>query len=87
MEDLFIPLYAHEAFHYYRDKLAAFSEGDILLAHQGILMALNMIQNEGLADLIDKPASIFSGGPRADSTYALEYRKYGGKPAHSRYFG
>jgi hypothetical protein len=73
--ELFKPLYAHEAFHYYRDKLAAFSEGDILLVHQGILMALNMIQNEGLADLIDKPASIFEGGPRADSSYALEYRK------------
>ncbi|MCJ7580268.1 MAG: hypothetical protein MUP98_07010 [Candidatus Aminicenantes bacterium] len=73
--DLFKPLYAHEAFHYYRDKLAAFSEGDILLVHQGILLALNMIQNEGLADLIDKPKSIFEGGPRADSSYALEYRK------------
>ena len=73
--EMFIPLYAHEAFHYYRDKFAAFSEGDILLVHQGILMALNMIQNEGLADLIDKPASIFEGGPRADSSYALEYRK------------
>ena len=73
--ELFKPLYAHEAFHYYRDKLAAFSEGDILLVHQGILLALNMIQNEGLADLIDKPASIFEGGLRAESSYALEYRK------------
>lgn len=73
--ELFKPLYAHEAFHYYRDKLATFSEGDILLVHQGILLALDMIQNEGLADLIDKPTSIFEGGPRADSSYALEYRK------------
>jgi hypothetical protein len=73
--DDFKSLFAHEAFHYYRRELSAYDEGNVRLAHERILLALNWIQDEGLADQIDKPGSIFEGGPRADSDYAREYRK------------
>lgn len=71
----FIPLFAHEAFHYYRGKLMAYQEGDVLLTHQYVIMAVDMIQNEGMADQIDKTTTLFEGGSRFDSSYALRYRE------------
>ena len=71
----FKALFAHEAFHYYRGKSAAFDPGSVLVAHRGVLNVLNMIQDEGMADQIDKPSSIFGNGSRADSAYAVEFRK------------
>ena len=70
----FIPLFAHEAFHYYRDKSLAYDDGNVLMPHQYILMSIDMIQNEGIADQIDKPGSLFKGGSRFESSYARRYR-------------
>jgi len=71
----FIPLFAHEAFHYYRGKSAAYDEGDLLITHEYILMAIDMIQNEGIADQIDKVTTLFEGGSRYNTDYAVRYRK------------
>ena len=75
MGEEFVPLFAHEAFHYLRGKSMTYDEGDILLPHQYILMAVDMIQNEGMADQIDKTASLFEGGSRFESSYAQRYRE------------
>jgi hypothetical protein len=71
----FIPLFAHEAFHYYRGKTEAYDEGDLLITHEYILMAIDMIQNEGMADQIDKVSTLFEGGSRCNTDYAVRYRK------------
>jgi hypothetical protein len=71
----FIPLFAHEAFHYIRGKSMAYDEGNMLLLHQNILWSIDMIQNEGIADQIDKVATLFEGGSRFESSYARRYRE------------
>jgi len=73
--DEFIPLFAHEAFHYYRGKSPSYDEGNVLVTHEYILMAIDMIQNEGMADQIDKVTTLFEGGSRFGTDYAERYRK------------
>lgn len=71
----FIPLFAHEAFHYLRGKSLAYDEGDVLLLHQNILWSMDMIQSEGIADQIDKVTTLFEDGSRFASSYARRYRE------------
>jgi len=72
--DAFKDLFAHEAFHYYRREQAPYDAGAVPQRYTAVLDALGKIQDEGIADQIDKAAAIEAGREPA-STYDRDYRK------------
>jgi len=67
-------LFAHETFHYYRGKILAYDWGSIRKRDERILNVLDQIQNEGIADQIDKRITYYNGGEMENSERALRYK-------------
>lgn len=73
-ESLFY-LLAHEAHHYYRDKILAYAPGELRAGHATVMWVLNQVQAEGIADQIDKRTTYFEGGEQEKSPGAVRYRE------------
>ncbi len=68
-------LVAHEAHHFYRNKYLKLSDTYLNNAEQTIVMVLNQLQAEGMADQIDKPFIYFNNGLLSDSKWANRYKE------------
>lgn len=73
--DGLVDFLAHEAHHYYRNRIRAYDEGDVRVADQDLLNGLTQLQIEGIADQIDKHEPYFRKGAPESSAYAAQYRK------------
>jgi hypothetical protein len=69
-------LYAHEAFHYYRNKKEEFRFPDDNDPYSSLIWIMNQIANEGIADQIDKVNQYFNPGCFADTREGEQYLNY-----------
>ncbi|MBU1012395.1 MAG: hypothetical protein KKG99_05270 [Bacteroidetes bacterium] len=69
-------LYAHEAFHYYRNKKDEFRFPDDTDPYSSLIWIMNQIANEGIADQIDKVNQYFDPGCYADTREGEQYLNY-----------
>lgn len=69
-------LYAHEAFHYYRAKKKEFNFPDNNDPYSSLIWIMNQIENEGIADQIDKQIQYFEPGCFADTREGERYLGY-----------
>lgn len=69
-------LYAHEAFHYYRNKKEEFRFPDNNDPYSSLIWIMNQIANEGIADQIDKVNQYFNPGCFADTREGEQYFNY-----------
>ena len=69
-------LYAHEAFHYYRNKKDEFRFPDDNDPYASLIWIMNQISNEGIADQIDKVNQYFDPGCFADTREGERYLSY-----------
>ena len=69
-------LYAHEAFHYYRKKKEKFRYPENDDPYYSLIWIMNQIENEGIADQIDKIILYFDPGCYADTREGERYLDY-----------
>ncbi len=69
-------LYAHESFHYYRNKKKEFNFPENNDPYSSLIWIMNQIENEGIADQIDKQIKYFSPGCFADTREGKLYLGY-----------
>ncbi len=69
-------LYAHEAFHYYRKKKEEFKYPENNDPYNSLIWIMNQIENEGIADQIDKQNQYFYPGCFADTKEGEKYLSY-----------
>jgi len=68
-------LLAHEFHHYYRNELLVFDPAKVAPEDEDIVWIVNQIHGEGLADLLNVPATIYTDDPGARSPWAADYRR------------
>lgn len=71
-------LYAHEAFHYYRNQKEEFRFPTFEDPYYSTIWIMNQIENEGIADQIDKVNLYYKPGCYADTREGRNYSKYMG---------
>lgn len=69
-------LYAHEAFHYYRNQKDGFRYPDKNDPYRSLIWIMNQIENEGIADQIDKVIQYYKPGCYADTREGRRYMDY-----------
>ncbi len=69
-------LYAHEAFHYYREKKKEFRFPNNNDPYRSLIWIMNQIENEGIGDQINKQIEYFKPGCYADTREGEKYLGY-----------
>lgn len=69
-------LYAHEAFHYYRNKKEEFRFPDDKDPYFSLIWTMDQIENEGIADQIDKANLYFRPGCYKSTNEGAQYLNY-----------
>lgn len=69
-------LYAHEAFHYYRSQKDGFRYPENNDPYRSLIWIMNQIENEGIADQIDKVIKYFEPACYAETREGRRYMNY-----------
>jgi hypothetical protein len=73
--DDLVLLLAHEFHHYFRNRILTYNRTSVAPCDEDLMWMLDQIHAEGVADLIDKPGTLYGAGAQAGTAWAADYRR------------